>query len=145
MIGLRPRLLLMLLGMFGVLGLPATAAAHSPGSGCGAASAVSALNQYCEDIPGARGPSTPLPGQPSLAAARPRPILAAVKRSHRGELLELPAADAHVPIPAAHITFSAGTPPWSLIAILAAILLAILLIALHRRRPDAAGPPPQAG
>jgi hypothetical protein len=138
----RPRLLLA--AAIGILAAcPPPASAHASHALCNGSSGVSALNQYCEDIPGARGGSTPAPGQPSVATSLPPRAVAQLTkspaRSKRAELLGLPAAADRVAIrtdlPAPSVAASA---PWLFIAILGAILvLAIGLLAARRRRPAA--------
>jgi hypothetical protein len=55
-----------------------------PGAACGGASA-SAINQYCEDIPAATGPSAPGPGTRALAGALPAPLVHALATGSPGQ------------------------------------------------------------
>jgi hypothetical protein len=78
--------------------LIAAPAAHAAGGGgCAGPSTVSALNQYCENIPGPTGGHSPRPGAPALAGALPpsvlHRILKAPAASTRRRLLTLPADD----------------------------------------------------
>jgi hypothetical protein len=133
----RTRLWL-ILGVCGIsVATPVSASAHGSHALCAGSPTVSALNQYCEDIPGARGGSTPVPGQPSVATSlAPRTVAKLSKspaHSKRAELLGLPAAAQRVPIrvqqSSASIAAASASAPWLIIAILAATLLGVGLLA----------------
>jgi hypothetical protein len=123
----------------------AHAAGNRPGSSCGNGS-VSALNQYCEQIPSATGRQTPRVGTAALgstpaasaigapagrAAARGR-----VSAAARERLRSLPAGVRAHPI-AGSVT---GADIWSLsltlILVLVALALALIALAFHRWRRD---------
>jgi hypothetical protein len=119
---------------------PAASAGNRPGASCGNGS-ISALNQYCEQIPAATGGQTPRVGTPALggtpagtaigAPAAPRGIVSAAARRR---LRSLPAALRSRPI-AGSVT---GADIWSLsltlILILVALALALLAVAFRRWR-----------
>jgi hypothetical protein len=129
--------------------LAPVAAAAPPGSPC-ARNTVSALDQYCEQLPSAKGAQTPQAGTPALGPTLPprvqRALAAprgAIPQQVRQQLRLLPAsATAPVPHPGTGVTPGAATAtppsPWSLslplILVLAAIALALLALAVARRR-----------
>src|SRR5437763_1261256 len=83
-----------------VIGVGATPAAARFILGC-ANPADSALNQYCETVPNARGPQTPTPGSPALGISVPGAVAAqlaqangfALQTQPRHALLKVPAAE----------------------------------------------------
>jgi hypothetical protein len=124
-------------------GAPAARAAASadnrPGASCGNGS-ISALNQYCEQIPAATGRQTPRVGTPALGGTpaataigaqgvAPRGIVSAAARRR---LRSIPAAVRSHPI-AGSVT---GADIWSLSVTLMLILvaLALALVAVAYRR-----------
>jgi hypothetical protein len=132
----------------------ATAASSQPGAPC-ANPTVSAVNQYCEDIPSASGPRASGPGAPILASSLPRraaqrlagaaagapagrvaPREARKARAHVA-LLSLPAPGARVPLSGSPATNDASPFSW-LIAVLAGVALALAAAAIVRRRRLAA-------
>ncbi len=111
-----------------------------PGQGCAGPPTVSALNQYCENIPAATGARPPLPGSPALATVLPhgiaRRILKSAPDSARRKLLRLPAGARPIPPHGA-----GAADPWSLSLPLVVMLLLVGLgltataAARRRRRP----------
>jgi hypothetical protein len=125
-----------------------SATAARPGGPCSKHS-VSAVNQYCEDIPSPKGPSTPSVGTPAIGSPAGRALIAPrvlralqaksgrVPRRLRRKLLALPAATKSHPIRTP--VNEANVPSTSITVILILILIAValLLAALrrwHRRR-----------
>jgi hypothetical protein len=119
----------------------AASAGNRPGASCGNGS-ISALDQYCEQIPAATGRQTPRVGTPALGSrpaaaaigahvAAPRGIVSAAARRR---LRSLPAGVRSRPI-AGSVT---GADIWSLsltlILILVALALALVAVAYRRWR-----------
>jgi LPXTG-motif cell wall-anchored protein len=121
---------------------PACALAGSAGAGCSASSSASALDQYCEDLPTSRGPSTPDAHTHALAAQLPRSVVHEITAHHDRRLLTLPAAGRHVRLKRTSELPAAGgsSLPWWLFLILAAILAALVWAAIAKRRRDSASP-----
>jgi hypothetical protein len=134
------------------------ALAGPPGSAC-TKQAVSALDQYCENIPSATGPQTPAPGTRAVGNGLPGAVVRALTTKHsavplavRRQLRALPAA-VHHPRRQGHRD-STGTVAaanvWSLslalILVLVGVALALLAIAGERwrRRRVARGAAPTA-
>jgi hypothetical protein len=124
------------------------AAADRPGSPCNKHS-VSAVNQYCENIPSPKGPKTPAVGTPALGSPAGRALLVPhvlqalkassgdVPRRLRRKLLALPATQKSRPIKTP--VSEASAPPGSITLILILIAIALVLVAAairrwHRRR-----------
>jgi hypothetical protein len=124
------------------------AAAASVGGACTGPQTVSALNQYCENLPGAAGGQTPGPGTPALSSSLPPRLIRSIAK--RGgaptasKLLRLPARGPRpthalgsrpsVAVPAGHA--SAGSLVLPFLLILLAIGAAIVGAARARRRRD---------
>ena len=115
------------------------ARASDAGQGCAGPSTISALNQYCENIPSATGARPPLPGSPALAGSLSRSIVREVLRagpqSTRRKLLRLPAGAG----PIAPAPGSVGAADlWSLslplIVAMVAIAVGLATIAAGRRK-----------
>jgi hypothetical protein len=100
---------------------------------------VSALNQYCENVPAATGGKPPAPGAPAVAVGLApkiaRQIASTGHQSPQRKLLTLPAAGPTHPLQG---TAQAGTGgsgvPLLLILVLAAIAVALIGTAARRRR-----------
>ncbi len=113
------------------------ARAAGAGQSCAGPPTVSALNQYCENIPAATGGRPPLPGSPALAGSLPRSIvrqlLRAGPQSTRRKLLRLPAG-----IPPVAPGGAGTAEPWSLslplIVAVIAVALGLTAAAATRRR-----------
>ena len=127
--------------LIGTSGAPA-AARFVPGC---ANPADSALNQYCETLPNAKGPQVPRPGTAAVATALPARLAhrGAHGRSRQAQarraLLRLPAA----PHSRIRVTFTGadtgtGLPLWLMLT-LAVLALALIATAIERRRRR--GPP----
>ena len=115
------------------------ARAWTPGQSCAGPPTVSALAQYCENVPSATGGRPPLPGSPALAGALPRSIVRAILRagpqSTQRKLLRLPAGTRPV-----QPTGASTADPWGLsLPVIAALLVVGLGLAAtaaaRRRRP----------
>jgi hypothetical protein len=147
-IGIRRALAVALLSGCGVLAPPALAA--RPGSACTKQS-VSALDQYCENIPSATGPQNPGAGTPAVGSALPPAVVHALTTGHssvplaiRRQLRALPAAVHHARRHGARASAAsiggtvAAANVWSLsltlILILAGVALALVAIAVERWR-----------
>jgi hypothetical protein len=126
------------LGVLAFTAVPARAA-QSAGT-CAGPPTVSALNQYCENVPGAAGGHTPGPGTPALATTLPPRVvrqLASTSPAHAANtrLLALPAPTAHrrsLPVLAA-VRTNALSPFLVLILVLVALTLVLVGIATTRR------------
>ncbi len=135
----RLRHSLILLGVLALWAGGAAPAALAAG-GCGGP-ADSALNQYCETIPTARGGQLPRAGLPGLAATLAPRVLRQLEQTgglHRRaalrKLLSLPSPDRRQPTSSrAEISADSSLPLW-LIVVLAATALALLLAAANRWR-----------
>jgi hypothetical protein len=119
--------------------MPAPAWAHGgPGGACAGPPSVSAINQYCEDIPSATGATTPLPGTPALQGSLPARVVRAIEHAPANSpvrrLLRLPASrrarSVLVLRPAA--TSSSLLALWLALALVA--LVALMVAAAQRRR-----------
>src|SRR5437764_10376900 len=122
------------------------AAASRPGSACTKQS-VSALDQYCENIPSATGPQTPAAGIPAVGRGLPPPVVHALTARHssvplaaRRELRALPAAVHHARRQGTRDSIGtvAAANVWSLsltlILILILVGLAVALLAVAGER-----------
>lgn len=139
-------LLLLLVGS----SISAGGAAAATIPGC-ANPADSALNQYCETIPGSSGPHHPQAGAPAVARTLPASTLRRletaiaqtqnrVARHARRKLLSLPAPTVHHPLPVRQAHISTGSPiPWWLIALLIALAVAMTGLAVARWRRRGSG------
>jgi hypothetical protein len=118
---------------------PAQAAGNRPGSACGNGS-ISALNQYCEQIPSATGAQTPGVGTPALGSTPAGSAIAAqvggsrVSASARRRLRSLPAAVHPRPIAGSVTAPSIWSISLTLILILIALALALTALAYRRWR-----------
>jgi hypothetical protein len=155
-IGILRGLSIALVLLCGAFASPALAG--PPGSACTKQS-VSALDQYCENVPSATGPQTPLAGTRAVGNSLPPAIVHALTAKHsavplavRRQLRALPAAvhhsrrqggrDSTAGVSAANV--------WSLsltlILVLVGVALALLAVAgerwRRRRRLAAAGGAP---
>ncbi|HWF56305.1 MAG TPA: hypothetical protein VG223_16825 [Solirubrobacteraceae bacterium] len=114
--------------------MPAGALAASAGAACSGHANVSALNQYCEDIPSATGPNAPAPGTPAaqLPASVVRRIVASDRRSPDRKLLRLPGGGPRHPLGA--VASTTGSSSLLLILVLVAVAVALAAAAAARRR-----------
>ncbi len=116
------------------------------GAGC-SGNAPSALDQYCEVIPSARGGETPRSGSPALGSALParlvqqlvnrQSLLSARVQQTRKKLLTLPAPDPPRSLGATgdvNATVNSWSVAWPLILIMAAVMLAFAAAALAQRK-----------
>jgi hypothetical protein len=120
------------------------AAGGTPGGSC-ASGSVSALNQYCEQIPSAAGGKTPGPGTPavgnSVPGLTPRAIAlsasssqTSVRPAARKALRALPARTRSRPITGSVADDGIVSHSLPLVLILAAIASVLALVAFVRRR-----------
>jgi hypothetical protein len=122
------------------------AVASRPGSACTKQS-VSALDQYCENIPSATGPQTPAAGIPAVGRGLPPTVVHALTARHssvplavRRGLRALPAAVHHARRQGTHDSIGtvAAANVWSLsltlILILVGLAVALLAVAGERWR-----------
>jgi hypothetical protein len=156
-IGILQGLAIGLMVLCGAFASPALAG--RPGSACTKQS-VSALDQYCENIPSAAGPQTPLAGTPAVGNGLPPAVVHALTTRHgtiplavRRQLRSLPAAIHHArrignrdstgTVAAANI----WSLSLSLILVLVGAALALLAVAGERwrRHRVAAGAKAPAG
>ena len=122
-----------------LIGASSTPAAARFVPGC-ANHADSALNQYCETLPNAKGPQVPKPGTSALATALPARLAHGIAQGRgkqaraRRELLRLPAAP-RTPVRVAFGGADTGSalPLWLIVA-LASLALALIAAAMARRR-----------
>jgi hypothetical protein len=132
-----------------LIGASATPAAARFVPGC-ANPADSALNQYCETLPSAKGPQVPGPGTPAVATTLPARLARGIARGRgrrpqdRRALLRLPAA----PRPQLRVAFGSaepgsGLPLWLILALSGLALALIATGVRHRRRRPP--PPPVSG
>ncbi len=139
------------LTIFAVLTLGACPAfAAQPGAACVGPPSVSAINQYCETIPGATGAHTSGPGTPAVSTTLPRRVVQRLTASGHARLVALPAAAGG---PASHmrraasarttrqpngLAGTASTDPLSpfilLVVALIALTFGLVAAALLRRR-----------
>jgi len=105
----------------------ATRAAAGAGAMCAGPQTVSALNQYCENVPTAGGGQSPGPGTPALSSALPPRVAGAITRRHgpsvTRKLLALPAAS----LTPLHL---AGQPPGRADPLSLLLPLVLVLVAL---------------
>ena|SRR5437588_8029335 len=106
--------------------------------------ADSALNQYCETIPGATGAKPPTARTPVLATSLPTGLRRQIARGTRRVLLGLPAHQPRNPVPATSNvskTSTSSLPLWLFLA-LGAVAMALTAAAVgDRRRRRRAAPP----
>jgi hypothetical protein len=132
-----------------LIGASCTPAAAHFVPGC-ANPADSALNQYCDTVPNAKGPQVPKPGTPAVATALPARLVRGVAHGRgqqaqaRRRLLGLPAGP-RAPIRVAFGSsdssgISSGLPPWLILA-LAALALALIATRIRHRRRRGSSPP----
>jgi hypothetical protein len=100
---------------------------------------VSALNQYCENVPAATGGKPPAPGTPAVAAGlAPRIARQIASTRHQSpvrKLLTLPAAGPTHQLEGSAQAGSGGSGiPLLLILVLIAIAVALIGTAVQRRR-----------
>ena len=139
------------LSIFAVLTLGACPAlAAQPGAACAGPPSVGAINQYCENIPGATGGHPSGPGTPAVSSSLPRRVVKRLTATGHARLLALPAAvtsstpsrRGRAPSPVrpqqSGISAAASTDPLSpfilLLVALIALTLALMAAALIRRR-----------
>lgn len=133
--------------------VPASGALAAIAPGC-ANPVDSALNQYCDTIPGPTGAQAPKVGSPSLATALPRSVVTRIEgarggaagersgrrsQTQRRRLLSLPAPGPRTPLSQSAITESSLMPLW-LILVLIGIAVALTtakVASRYRRRGEA--------
>ncbi len=148
---LRPFLVAILVLAAGLIPASSTLAAIAPGC---ANPVDSALNQYCDSIPGATGSQSPQAGTPSVASTLPRAAVnriarvgsasggrrARVRARHRHVLLSLPAAGPRAALPTTRAAISGGglLPPWLLLTLIgvAVAMIAATLRARYGQRGE---------
>jgi hypothetical protein len=116
-----------------LLALAPAARAAGAGASCAGPQTISALNQYCENIPGAAGGHTPYPGAAALAGQLHGRALHGMRSGTRRKLLALPAAVRLLPRPGSAATDALGMSMPLLLALLA-VAIALGATAAHRRR-----------
>lgn len=127
--------------------VPTATAARVVVPGC-SNPADSALNEYCETIPAARGGQTPNLGLPSVAATLPSRVAKQLEatKSARHALATLPApahrprAQSSRPVAVSTATTSA-LPLWLILAMLALALALVGVAGARWRRGRRRGPP----
>ena len=128
-----------------LLGLGASTAAARLLPGCGNP-ADSALNQYCETIPAAKGPQTARPGTPALGIpvsggpSQGPPGSHGVPAALHHRVVKVPAKEG-ASAPAGNLNAGRSAFPLWLILLLAALALALVTVAIERRRRGGPRPP----
>lgn len=108
------------------------------GGACVGPPSVSAVNQYCENVPAATGGKPAAPGSPAVAATLTpriaRQIASTPHQSPARKLLTLPAAGPTHPLQGSVQAGSGSGVPLLLILVLIAIAVALIGTAIQRRR-----------